>query len=356
MSGIELKSGTTLFASDPLSISSNEMINLEKNGYHYIDWVFDSIKDFFCQTERVQAKKELIIILNSESSIWEFRNAFHRLRELAMCNNTHFNVDSGVTHEVYSITDSSNNELFRHEIPLSMSNGTFSYQENNLHYMQQGDLTVGNHFEVSPQDFENIRTIRDSAIEVMQKQIDSYYGILCQEDDRVNEKILKHIDRTFNLSDDHDVKMKQRKQVAEAVVQVYEGLTHPLTILNLSKKRWEENRVFYEKQSKATLGVKNASSSETQTMGSGNTGSLRPRNIWGYVELSDERKDIHIAFPYTFAKKGSIAILIHEASHKFANTWDHCYISKQKQYAQLPAKYRIDNADTYAELMLKTPE
>ncbi|MCL1126776.1 hypothetical protein [Shewanella surugensis] len=109
MTGIILKSGTTIFSNHSLVISSNELLEINKNGYGGLNKIFDSIKDFFCQTQRVEAKKLLFQLLNSNTPDHKIKNLFDNLKSLA---GEDFKKNFISNNNSYSITDNDKKILF----------------------------------------------------------------------------------------------------------------------------------------------------------------------------------------------------------------------------------------------------
>lgn len=87
----------------------------------------------------------------------------------------------------------------------------------------------------------------------------------------------------------------------------------------------------------------------------------------GYVKFLTQRrlfhrnevttKSIHVEFSYadTYSDRALSRVIVHEASHKFADTEDYAY-HHEPAYDGLPRRKTTDNADSYAYLLMSLAE
>ncbi len=87
----------------------------------------------------------------------------------------------------------------------------------------------------------------------------------------------------------------------------------------------------------------------------------------GYVSFRTQRrlfhrnevtaKSIHVEFSFadSYSDRALSRVIVHEASHKFANTDDHAY-HHEPAYDSLSRRRTTDNADSYAYLLMSLAE
>jgi hypothetical protein len=162
--------------------------------------------------------------------------------------------------------------------------------------------------------------------------------------DGMNSELRESLELYFLLHTEKNVndRLKRMVEIDKKLRKIQQGLAGRIELENISRKHWIKNRKYYENHCKKRNFTRLQQAK----------GKAPLLGVLGYVTFSMLTKpsNIHLAFAFLFDEEASAHTIVHEASHKFAETKDHAYwnTTAKRFKKKLTCKKAIDNADSYA--------